>query len=348
MAKKKKKEEKAKTKLHNETDMDKVLTAMTKEFGDGSIMRMGDVQKTQDVATISTGSIALDEATGIGGFPRGRIVEIFGPEASGKTTITLHVIASAQRTGGRAAFIDAEHALDLSLAAKVGVDTDNLYLSQPDSGEQALGLVEMAVLSSKFDVVVVDSVAALVPRAEIEGEMGDSHMGLQARLMSQAMRKLSGIVAKSNTLVIFINQVRQKIGVMFGNPETTTGGNALKFYASMRIDIRRIGGIKQDGQEIGNQVKIKVVKNKLAPPFKVIETELIFGKGLNKESELMNIAHELEILEVEGSRWYYREELLANGKVNVWKHLQAHPELFDAILTDVKLARKTNENIKDL
>jgi recombination protein RecA len=334
----KQKKENVKGNIHKEEDMQKVVAAMRKEYGDNSIARMGDVVAVKDIEVISTGSLLLDQATGIGGFPKGRIVEIYGPSGGGKTTVTLHVISAAQKAGGHAMFVDAEHALDIALAKKVGVDVDDLYFSQPDSGEQALGLVEFATLSAKFAVIVVDSVSALTPRAEIEGEMGDSHMGLQARLMSQAMRKLSGIVAKSNTLVIFINQIRQKIGVTWGNNETTTGGNALKFYSSMRVDIRRIGAVKHGDLEVGNKVKIKVVKNKLAPPFKVIETELIFGRGLHKEGEVMDMAHDLDVVDVKGNAWYYRESLMGKSKHATATFLRENPNIFDSILADVQIA----------
>src|SRR5262245_34658925 len=302
------------------------LTQIERQFGKGSVMRMGDDTNTPDIETVSTGSLALDIALGVGGLPRGRVVEIYGPESSGKTTLTLHLIAEAQRRGGICAFVDAEHALDVQYARKLGVHTEDLLVSQPDNGEQALEIADMLVRSGAIDVVVVDSVAALVPKAEIEGEMGDSHVGLQARLMSQALRKLTGTIAKSNTLVIFINQIRMKIGVMFGNPEPTTGGNALKFYASVRLAIRRIGAIKQAEKAIGNRTKVKVVKNKLAPPFREVEFDIMYGEGISKEGDTLDLAAELNILEKSGAWFAWKGERIGQGRENAKEFLKAHPE----------------------
>ena len=301
-----------------------------KQFGKGAIMRLGQNAVTS-VANISTGSISIDHALGIGGVPRGRVVEIYGPEASGKTTLTLQVIAQAQRSGGTAAFVDAEHALDPTYARKLGVDLDNLLVSQPDNGEQALEIVEMLVRSGGADVVVVDSVAALVPRAEIDGEMGDAQVGLQARLMSQALRKLTAVVSKSSTCLIFINQLREKIGVMFGSPETTTGGRALKFYSSVRIDIRRIGAIKDGDQVTGNRTRVKVVKNKLAPPFRIAEFDLMYGEGVSREGDLLDLAVERRFVEKSGTWFSYNGERLGQGREKVKLFLKQNPEIFDSI-----------------
>jgi recombination protein RecA len=290
-------------------------------------MRLGEDQKPPEVQVVPTGSLALDIALGAGGLPRGRVVEIYGPESSGKTTLTLHVIAEAQKLGGICAFVDAEHALDVVYARKLGVKTDDLLVSQPDNGEQALEIADMLVRSGAIDVVVVDSVAALVPKAEIEGEMGDQHVGLQARLMSQALRKLTGTIAKSNTLVIFINQIRMKIGVMFGNPETTTGGNALKFYASVRLDIRRIGAIKQGEKVIGNRTKVKVVKNKLAPPFREVEFDIMYGEGVSKEGDILDLAAEANVLEKSGAWFAWKGERIGQGRENAKEFLRANPEV---------------------
>ena len=306
-----------------------------KQFGKGAIMRLGQNAVTS-IANISTGSISIDHALGIGGVPRGRVVEVFGPEASGKTTLTLQVIAQAQRNGGTAAFVDAEHALDPTYARKLGVDLDNLLVSQPDNGEQALEIVEMLVRSGGADVVVVDSVAALVPRAEIDGEMGDAQVGLQARLMSQALRKLTAVVAKSSTCLIFINQLRAKIGVMFGSPETTTGGRALKFYSSVRIDIRRIGAIKDGDQVTGNRTRVKIVKNKLAPPFRVAEFDLMYGEGVSREGDLLDLAVERRMVEKSGTWFSYGGERLGQGREKVKLFLKQNPEIFDAIDTRVR------------
>ena len=301
-----------------------------KQFGKGAIMRLGQ-SAIAAIPRISTGSISIDNALGIGGVPRGRVVEIFGPEASGKTTLALQVIAQAQRGGGTAAFVDAEHALDPTYASKLGVDLDNLLVSQPDNGEQALEIVEVLVRSGGADVVVVDSVAALVPRAEIDGEMGDAQVGLQARLMSQALRKLTAVVSKSRTCLIFINQLRVKIGVMFGNPETTTGGRALKFYASIRIDIRRIGAIKDGDQVIGNRTRVKIVKNKVAPPFRMAEFDLIYGEGVSREGDLLDLAVDRRIVEKSGTWFSYDGERLGQGREKVKLFLKQNPEIFDTI-----------------
>ncbi|MBN1351280.1 recombinase RecA [candidate division KSB1 bacterium] len=314
------------------------ISQIDKQFGKGSIMRLGDDRARIAVSAISTGSLALDAALGIGGVPRGRITEIFGPESSGKTTLTLHIVAEAQKTGGIAAFIDAEHALDAIYAKNLGVDTDNLLVSQPDTGEQALEITETLVRSGAMDIIVIDSVAALVPRAEIEGEMGDSQMGVQARLMSQAMRKLAGAISKSKACVIFINQLREKIGVMFGNPETTTGGRALKFYATVRMDIRRVASIKNKEEIVGNLTKVKVVKNKLAPPFKEAQFDIIYGKGISREGELLDLAVEQNIVEKSGTWFSYGEERLGQGRENVKEYLSANPDLFRTIDTKVKQA----------
>jgi len=306
-----------------------------KQFGKGSIMRLGEDAVLPDVKSISTGALSLNIALGIGGVPRGRIVEIYGPESSGKTTLALHIAAEAQKVGGVAAFIDAEHALDVHYAKNLGVNTDELLISQPDTGEQALEIVEVLVRSGAVDVLVIDSVAALVPRAEIEGEMGDSHMGLQARLMSQALRKLTGTISKSNCCVIFINQIRMKIGVMFGNPETTTGGNALKFYASVRMDIRRIASLKQGQDAIGNRTRVKVVKNKVAPPFKEAEFDIMYGTGISRVGDLVDLGVECNIVEKSGSWFSYGEERIGQGRENAKQFLTEHPETAAEIETRV-------------
>lgn len=298
--------------------LDIAVAGIEKQFGKGSIMRLGaDESIFGDVESISSGSLGLDVALGIGGYPRGRVIEIYGPESSGKTTLTLHAIAEAQKAGGLAAFVDAEHALDVSYARKLGVRTDDLLISQPDTGEQALEIVDMLVKSGTLDLIVIDSVAALVPRAEIEGEMGDSHMGLQARLMSQALRKLTGTIARSRTCVVFINQLRMKIGVMFGNPETTTGGNALKYYSSVRLDIRRIGALKKGDQMIGNRTRVKVVKNKMAPPFRETEFDIVYGRGVDTCGELVDLGVEMGLIEKSGSWFSYKEQRLGQGRDNV-------------------------------
>jgi recombination protein RecA len=317
--------------------VDMAVTQIERLFGKGSIMRLGE-RVAEAVPVVSTGSLALDMALGVGGVPRGRVIEIFGPEASGKTTLALQIAAEIQRAGGVASFIDAEHALDVNYAHNIGVDTDNLLVSQPDTGEQALEITEILVRSGAVDLVVIDSVAALVPKAEIEGEMGDAHMGLQARLMSQALRKLTGTISKSMTTVIFINQIRQKIGVMFGNPETTTGGNALKFYASVRLDIRRIASLK-DGQEvIGSRTRVKVVKNKLAPPFKEVEFDIIFGRGISREGELVDLGVDAGIVEKAGTWYSYNEARIGQGKENAKEYLQTHPEMAVEIAGKIRAA----------
>ena len=320
-----------------------VLSQIEKQFGKGSIMRLGDRPAQRYSNVISTGSMSLDIAMGIGGVPRGRVVEIYGPESSGKTTVTLHMIAEAQKKGGTAAFIDAEHALDPIYAKSIGVDTDNLILSQPDTGEQALEIVDALVRSNAIDIIVVDSVAALVPKAEMTGEMGDSHMGLQARLMSQALRKLTGIIHKTNTCLVFINQLRMKIGVMFGNPETTTGGNALKFYASVRLDVRRIDSIKDRDEIIGNRTRVKVVKNKVAPPFKLAEFDIMYGKGISKEGDILDLAVILDIVNKSGSWFSYNEERMGQGRENAKKFLVDNPK----IMEDVKLRILSHYKLND-
>ncbi|MBT8127007.1 MAG: recombinase RecA [Gammaproteobacteria bacterium] len=303
------------------------LSQIERQFGKGSVMRLGDDGAIPDVSAISTGSLSLDIALGIGGLPKGRVVEIYGPEASGKTTLTLHVIAEMQKAGGTAAFVDAEHALDPVYAEKLGVDVDELLVSQPDTGEQALEITDMLVRSGAVDIVVVDSVAALTPKAEIEGDMGDSHVGLQARLMSQALRKLTGNIKRSNTLVIFINQIRMKIGVMFGNPETTTGGNALKFYSSVRLDIRRTGAIKQGDEIVGNDTKVKVVKNKVAPPFKLAFFEILYGVGISREGELIELGVEHKLIEKAGAWYSYSGDRIGQGKEKVRQFLKDNPDI---------------------
>ncbi len=310
-----------------EQAIEMAVGAIEKQFGKGAIMRLGQGDKgMRDIETISTGSIGVDVALGIGGIPRGRITEIYGPESSGKTTLTLHAIAEAQKAGGVAAFIDAEHALDVTYARKLGVKTDDLLIAQPDTGEQALEITEMLVRSNAVDILVIDSVAALVPRAEIEGEMGDSHMGLQARLMSQALRKLTGVIAKSRTSLVFINQIRMKIGVMFGSPETTTGGNALKFYSSVRMDIRRIGAIKNNTEVIGNRTRVKVVKNKLAPPFREHEFDIRYGQGISKIGDLLDLGTDLGIVDKNGSWYAYQGERIGQGREQSMRFLEEHPD----------------------
>lgn len=313
-----------------------VLAQLDKTFGKGTVMRLGDQTAALDIQAISTGSLGLDIALGIGGLPRGRIVEIYGPESSGKTTLTLQVIAEAQKAGGTTAFIDAEHALDPIYARKLGVDTDNLYITQPDTGEQALEITDALVRSGAFDVVVVDSVAALTPKAEIEGDMGDSHVGLQARLMSQALRKLTANIKRTNTLVIFINQIRMKIGVMFGSPETTTGGNALKFYASVRLDIRRIGSLKDGDEVIGNQTRVKVVKNKVAPPFKQAEFEILYGEGISRLGEIIDLGVAIDVIQKSGAWYSYGGEKIGQGKEKVRSFLKEKPELATEIEAKIR------------
>ena len=315
--------------------LDAALSQIEKQFGKGSVMKLGEY-KAMEVEAISTGALSLDMALGIGGLPRGRIIEVYGPESSGKTTLALHVIAEAQKLGGEAAFIDAEHALDPVYAKKLGVNIDELIVSQPDTGEQALEITESLVRSGALDVIVVDSVAALVPKAEIDGDMGDSHMGLQARLMSQALRKLAGAINKTKTVIIFINQLREKIGIMFGNPETTTGGRALKFYASVRLDIRKIENIKQDGNVIGNRARVKIVKNKVAPPFREAEFDIMYGEGISKIGNIFDMAVNLDIIEKSGSWFSYNGNRIGQGRENVKKYLQDNPELLDEIEKKVR------------
>ena len=316
--------------------LDNALKKIEKDFGKGAIMRLGDAKANMNIEVISTGILPLDVALGVGGIPRGRIVEIYGPESSGKTTVTLHMIAEAQKNGGIAAFIDAEHALDPIYAQKLGVDIDNLLISQPDSGEQALDIVDALVRSGAIDLVVVDSVAALVPKAEIEGEMGDSHVGLHARLMSQAMRKLTGIISKTRTVVVFINQIREKVGVMFGSPETTTGGRALKFYSSVRLDVRKIDVIKQGQELIGNRTRIKVVKNKVAPPFKQAEFDIMYGEGVSKLGSVLDMGVELDIVDKSGAWFSYDGNRLGQGKENAKQSLKDHPEIAEEIESKIR------------
>jgi recombination protein RecA len=336
------------TESQKEKAIDLAVSQIERQFGKGAIMRLGTDAVIPEIPVIPTGSLALDIALGVGGIPRGRVVEIFGPEASGKTTLALHIVAGAQKKGGIAGFIDAEHALDVGYAQKLGVKTDDLLISQPDTGEQALEIADMLVRSGAIDVVVIDSVAALVPKAELEGEMGDAHMGLQARLMSQALRKLTSTISKSNTCVIFINQIRMKIGIFMGNPETTTGGNALKFYASLRLDIRRIGAIK-DGQDvIGNRTRVKVVKNKLAPPFKEVEFDIMYGEGISREGDLLDLAVEKGIVQKSGTWFSFASERIGQGRENSKSFLKEHQEIAGAveekILEQVGLGKKKEES----
>ena len=319
--------------------LEMAMGQIEKQFGKGSVMKLGEF-KAMNVEAIPTGALSLDIALGIGGVPRGRIIEIYGPESSGKTTLALHIIAEAQKENGEVAFIDAEHALDPVYAKKLGVDINNLIVSQPDTGEQALEIAESLIRSGALDVVVVDSVAALVPKAEIDGDMGDSHIGLQARLMSQALRKLAGAVNKSKTVIIFINQLREKVGVMFGNPETTTGGRALKFYASVRMDIRKVENIKQDGEVIGNRARVKIVKNKVAPPFREAEFDILYGKGISKEGNILDIAVNLDIIEKSGSWFSYKGERIGQGRENVKKYLMENPKVMEEV------EAKIRENMK--
>ena len=311
--------------------LDAALGQIEKQFGKGAVMKLGDSSAHMNVETIPTGSLSLDVALGLGGIPKGRIIEIYGPESSGKTTVTLHMIAEVQKRGGIAGFIDAEHALDPVYARNIGVDVDNLYISQPDNGEQALEITETMVRSGAIDIVVVDSVAALVPKAEIDGDMGDSHVGLQARLMSQALRKLTPVISKSNCIVIFINQLREKVGVMFGNPETTTGGRALKFYASVRMDVRRIETLKQGGEMTGNRTRIKIVKNKIAPPFKEAEFDIMFGKGISKEGDILDLAVGLNLVNKSGAWFAYNGDKIGQGRENAKTYLAEHPEIMSEL-----------------
>ncbi|NLG05817.1 MAG: recombinase RecA [Clostridia bacterium] len=317
--------------------LDAALTQIEKQYGKGSVMKLGDNSAHMNVETVPTGSLSLDVALGLGGIPKGRIIEIYGPESSGKTTVTLHMIAEVQKRGGIAGFIDAEHALDPVYAKNIGVDIDNLYISQPDNGEQALEITETMVRSGAVDIVVVDSVAALVPRAEIDGEMGDTHVGLQARLMSQALRKLTAVISKSNCSVIFINQLREKVGVMYGNPETTTGGRALKFYSSVRMDVRRIESLKQAGEVIGNRTRVKVVKNKIAPPFKEAEFDIMFGKGISKIGDILDLASELNIINKSGAWYAYEGQKIGQGRENAKTYLMNNPDVCDVVEQQVRV-----------
>jgi recombination protein RecA len=320
-----------------EKNLNEALTQIEKQFGKGTVMKMGD-REVADIPTISTGSLGLDIALGIGGLPTGRVVEIFGPESSGKTTLTLQVIAECQKAGGTAAFIDAEHALDPNYAEKLGVNVDELLLSQPDTGEQALEVTDMLVKSGSVDLIVIDSVAALTPRAEIEGDMGDHHVGLQARLMSQALRKITGNIQRSNSTVLFVNQIRMKIGVMFGSPETTTGGNALKFYSSVRLDIRRIGAVKEGEEVVGNETRVKVVKNKVAPPFKQAEFQIMYGEGINTEGEIIELGQKLELIEKSGSWYSHNGEKIGQGKINASKFLRENKKIRTNLVQQIRKA----------
>lgn len=326
-------------KMNNEQKLkalDAAVMQIEKAYGKGAVMRLGDNTENMNIETIPTGSLSLDIALGLGGIPKGRVVEVYGPESSGKTTLTLHMIAQVQKRGGIAGFIDAEHALDPAYAKNIGVDIDNLYISQPDSGEQALEITETMVRSGAIDIVVIDSVAALVPKAEIDGEMGDSHVGLQARLMSQALRKLTAVISKSNCTVVFINQLREKVGIMFGNPETTTGGRALKFYSSVRLDVRRIEAIKVNGEVTGNRTRVKVVKNKIAPPFKEAEFDIMFGKGISYEGDVLDLAAKVDVVQKSGAWYYYNGDKVGQGRENAKKYLVEHPELCSEIDAKVR------------
>ena len=316
--------------------LDAAISNIEKQFGKGSVMKLGESTAKLNVECIPTGSLSLDIALGIGGVPKGRVVEIYGPESSGKTTVALHMVAEVQKRGGIAGFIDAEHALDPVYAKNIGVDIDNLYISQPDSGEQALEITETMVRSGAVDIIIVDSVAALVPKAEIDGDMGDSHVGLQARLMSQALRKLTPVVSKSNCIVIFINQLREKVGVMFGNPETTTGGRALKFYSSVRMDVRRIETLKQGGEVIGNRTRVKVVKNKVAPPFKSTQVDIIYGKGISRDGEVLDLAVDKDIVDKSGAWYAYKGEKIGQGRENAKRYLVEHPDIMNEITEAIK------------
>ncbi len=316
--------------------LDAAIAQIEKQYGKGSVMKLGDPAAAMNVETIPTGSLSLDLALGLGGLPKGRIVEIYGPESSGKTTVALHCVAEVQKAGGIAGFIDAEHALDPVYAKNIGVDIDNLYISQPDNGEQALEITETMVRSGAVDIVIVDSVAALVPKAEIDGDMGDSHVGLQARLMSQALRKLTAVISKSNCIVIFINQLREKVGVMFGNPETTTGGRALKFYSSVRLDVRRVEALKQAGEVIGNHTRVKVVKNKVAPPFREAEFDIMFGKGISKEGDILDLAANIDVVNKSGAWYAYNGDKIGQGRENAKQYLAEHPEICAEIEAKVR------------
>ena len=316
--------------------LDAAISKLEKDFGKGTVMKLGDAGAQVQVETVPTGSLSLDIALGLGGIPKGRVVEVYGPESSGKTTLTLHMIAEVQKRGGIAGFIDAEHALDPVYAKSIGVDIDELYISQPDSGDQALEIAETMVRSGAMDIIVIDSVAALVPKQEIEGDMGDSHVGLQARLMSQALRKLTPVISKSNCVVIFINQLREKVGVMFGNPETTTGGRALKFYASVRMDVRRVETLKQNGEMVGNRTRVKIVKNKIAPPFKEAEFDIMFGKGISKEGDILDLAASIDVVNKSGAWYAYNGDKIGQGRENAKTYLSQHPEVMNEIETKVR------------
>ncbi|MCI8582744.1 MAG: recombinase RecA [Dorea sp.] len=327
--------------------LDAAIAKLEKDFGKGTVMKLGDPAAQVAVETIPTGSLSLDLALGLGGVPRGRVVEVYGPESSGKTTVTLHMIAEVQKRGGIAGFIDAEHALDPVYAKNIGVDIDELYISQPDSGDQALEITETMVRSGAMDIIVVDSVAALVPRQEIEGDMGDSHVGLQARLMSQALRKLTPVISKSNCVVIFINQLREKVGVMFGNPETTTGGRALKFYASVRMDVRKIETLKQSGEMVGNRVRVKIVKNKIAPPFKEAEFDIMFGKGISREGDILDLAANVDIVKKSGAWYAYNGDKIGQGRENAKLYLAGHPDVMSEIEEKVRQHYQTSDPPKE-
>lgn len=344
MAREDKKEEKKEDKLKA---LDAAIAKIEKDYGKGSIMKLGESAKNMNVDAVPTGCLSLDIALGIGGLPKGRVIEVYGPESSGKTTVALHVVAEVQKMGGIAGFIDAEHALDPVYAKNIGVDIDNLYISQPDSGEQALEITETMVRSGAVDIVIVDSVAALVPKAEIDGDMGDSHVGLQARLMSQALRKLTAVISKSNCIVIFINQLREKVGVMFGNPETTTGGRALKFYSSVRLDVRRIESLKQAGEVVGNRTRIKVVKNKVAPPFREAEFDIMFGKGISKEGDILDLATECDVVNKSGAWYAYKGDKIGQGRENAKQYLMEHPEACADIDKQVRIHYGFMESEKD-
>ncbi|MDR1801498.1 MAG: recombinase RecA [Lachnospiraceae bacterium] len=327
--------------------LDAAITKLERDFGKGAVMKLGDPAAQVSVETVPTGSISLDLALGLGGIPKGRVVEIYGPESSGKTTVALHMIAEVQKRGGIAGFIDAEHALDPTYAKNIGVDIDDLYISQPDSGDQALEIAETMVRSGAIDIIVIDSVAALVPRQEIEGDMGDAHVGLQARLMSQALRKLTPVISKSNCVVIFINQLREKVGIMFGNPETTTGGRALKFYASVRLDVRRIETLKQGGEMVGNRTRIKVVKNKIAPPFKEAEFDIMFGKGISREGDILDLAVNIDLINKSGSWFAYGNDKIGQGRENAKQYLEEHPEFMDELERKIRDYYSLEGNIDD-
>lgn len=316
--------------------LESALAQIEKQYGKGSVMKLGETSSNMNIETVPTGSLSLDIALGLGGVPKGRIIEIYGPESSGKTTVALHMIAEVQKIGGIAGFIDAEHALDPVYAKNIGVDIDNLYISQPDNGEQALEITETMVRSGAVDIIIVDSVAALVPKAEIDGDMGDAHVGLQARLMSQALRKLTAVISKSNCIVVFINQLREKVGIMFGNPETTTGGRALKFYSSVRLDVRRIEALKQSGEVIGNRTRVKVVKNKIAPPFKEAEFDIMFGKGISKEGDVLDLAAEVGIINKSGAWYSYNDVKIGQGRENAKQYLSENQEIFEEIYEKVR------------